>query len=216
MVLRSVGRMNNEESAAPTAAAPAPAADENNENYACPICYDPIDVASGEVRLSCSHRFHLSCVGTWIARGNTNCPYCRSDLAETEQFVAPVPDQVLLPAVWHFPPLQQQMEIFPNALINNINDNLINNINDNLINDFVNNLINPIVPIIGNQNVANNLINNYNELIHNYNLNNNYTLLYNNMVYDHDNQINQTVLFPQFPPGLLAAPVQQEMEGLQG
>lgn len=199
--------MNNEDSAPNTPPLAAPAAvaiadAETPDNYTCPICYDPINVASGEVRLSCSHRFHLSCVGTWISRGNTNCPYCRGDLAETEQFAA-VPDQeqVLLPEVWHFPPLQQQMEIIPNLLIDN---NHMLNAHDNLINDIMNNLINQAEPIIGNQNVANDLIyhNNLNYNL-NYNLNNN-------------NLINQTVLFPQFHHGLLAAPVQQQMHGLQG
>ena len=56
----------------------------------CPICYDEITVATGEVRMSCSHTFHLNCIGTWLQAGRDNCPCCRRVVQATERLAAPV------------------------------------------------------------------------------------------------------------------------------
>ena len=192
--------MNNE--APPTNnAEEMPATDEY---YACPICYDPINQASGEVRLSCSHRFHLNCVGTWLVRGNTICPYCRGDLAETERLdevaTPPPPNQeeVLIPVIWNYPPVQQMMD---NQLLLNVAHNNA----ELLINDAMNLINQP-----GDQDYLNalNLINlNYNNIINN-NLIDNQLIdnLINNNMNHVANNVNQTVIFPQ--NGLLWQPQQ--------
>lgn len=48
----------------------------------CPICLD--DITDLECELTCSHKFHLHCIGKWLD-DNTTCPVCRHD------FSAPVP-----------------------------------------------------------------------------------------------------------------------------
>ena len=49
----------------------------------CSICSDPITSETGKAELSCSHTFHLNCIGTWF-RTNESCPYCRHKANETE------------------------------------------------------------------------------------------------------------------------------------
>ena len=56
---------------------------------ACPICYAAITAATGEVRMSCSHKFHLNCIGTWLLGGHGNCPYCRTEVQPTEELSTP-------------------------------------------------------------------------------------------------------------------------------
>ena len=51
----------------------------------CPICFDPITAATGEVRMACTHSFHLGCIGTWLQEGGQTCPYCRTAVQETER-----------------------------------------------------------------------------------------------------------------------------------
>jgi len=73
-------------------------------SHDCPICYDPITAGTGEVRMSCSHTFHLSCITTWLQRGNDNCPYCRNPTQPTERIpvaVAPVAAPRLQPHDYH-------------------------------------------------------------------------------------------------------------------
>ncbi len=50
----------------------------------CSICTDPITDQTGQVKLACSHTFHLGCIGRWMTRGASNCPMCRTDLGEKE------------------------------------------------------------------------------------------------------------------------------------
>jgi hypothetical protein len=57
----------------------------------CPICYAAITTTTGEVRMSCSHKFHLNCIGTWLLGGHGNCPYCRTEVQPTEELTAPPP-----------------------------------------------------------------------------------------------------------------------------
>ena len=57
--------------------------------HLCPICYDEITAATGEVRMSCTHAFHLNCIGTWLQAGRDNCPCCRAVVQASER-LAPV------------------------------------------------------------------------------------------------------------------------------
>jgi hypothetical protein len=50
----------------------------------CSICTDPITAETGEVKLACSHAFHLGCIVKWTTRGSSNCPMCRKGLGEKE------------------------------------------------------------------------------------------------------------------------------------
>lgn len=50
----------------------------------CPICFDDICVATtGCVEMSCSHKFHLKCIGKWLNK-NSTCPMCRNTPSELE------------------------------------------------------------------------------------------------------------------------------------
>jgi len=50
----------------------------------CPICFDDICVSStGCVEMSCSHKFHLKCIGKWLNK-NSTCPMCRHKTSEME------------------------------------------------------------------------------------------------------------------------------------
>jgi hypothetical protein len=51
----------------------------------CSICTDPITGETGEVKLACSHVFHLGCIVKWTTRGSSNCPMCRTELADKER-----------------------------------------------------------------------------------------------------------------------------------
>lgn len=52
----------------------------------CPICYTDITEATGHVVLSCSHKFHLSCVTTWFYSVEVEtCPCCRRETCEKEK-----------------------------------------------------------------------------------------------------------------------------------
>lgn len=54
----------------------------------CSICCEEIVAATGQVTLSCSHTFHLGCVGSWLLR-STSCPLCRGETCEKEQIQRP-------------------------------------------------------------------------------------------------------------------------------
>jgi len=50
----------------------------------CSICLECISVATtGRVEMSCSHTFHLKCIGTWLNK-NSSCPMCRTTPSEME------------------------------------------------------------------------------------------------------------------------------------
>lgn len=50
----------------------------------CPICHEAITKETGITTMSCSHSFHLKCIGTWILK-STSCPCCRSEISEHEK-----------------------------------------------------------------------------------------------------------------------------------
>ena len=55
----------------------------------CPICFDAITVSTtGCVEMSCSHKFHLKCIGTWLSK-NSSCPLCRNKPSELETLLRP-------------------------------------------------------------------------------------------------------------------------------
>lgn len=59
----------------------------------CSICYEAIDVrTTGCAELSCSHKFHLSCIGTWhqTNAGHT-CPMCRKVAEPLERIAGSKP-----------------------------------------------------------------------------------------------------------------------------
>lgn len=57
----------------------------------CSICFDTIDVQkTGQVEMSCSHKFHLKCIGTWLSK-KSSCPLCRNIPSEMETLLKPEP-----------------------------------------------------------------------------------------------------------------------------
>jgi hypothetical protein len=54
----------------------------------CAICFDEITKATGEVKLSCSHSFHFSCISSWFLKQDKGtCPCCRKEMGEKEDLV---------------------------------------------------------------------------------------------------------------------------------
>jgi hypothetical protein len=55
----------------------------------CSICFDLIDLkTTGEVKLSCSHSFHFSCISSWFFKQDKGtCPCCRKEMGEKEDLV---------------------------------------------------------------------------------------------------------------------------------
>jgi hypothetical protein len=54
----------------------------------CPCCFEPI--AASVAVLSCSHRFHITCLVNWFATQSAqelpqNCPCCRAEAGENER-----------------------------------------------------------------------------------------------------------------------------------
>ena len=50
----------------------------------CSICLECISVSTtGRVEMSCSHTFHLKCIGKWLNK-NSSCPLCRTKPSEME------------------------------------------------------------------------------------------------------------------------------------
>ena len=64
---------------------PCTAVPEDMECPQCSICTDLITAETGQVKLACSHTFHLGCIARWTTRGASNCPMCRAELTEKEQ-----------------------------------------------------------------------------------------------------------------------------------
>jgi hypothetical protein len=59
----------------------------------CSICYDVIDLkTTGEVKLSCAHSFHFSCIASWFStQEKGSCPCCRKEMGDKEDFAANAP-----------------------------------------------------------------------------------------------------------------------------
>jgi hypothetical protein len=64
---------------------PCTATPEDMDCPQCSICTDLITAETGQVKLACSHTFHLGCIARWTTRGASNCPMCRAELTEKEQ-----------------------------------------------------------------------------------------------------------------------------------
>lgn len=57
----------------------------------CSICLECINISTtGRVEMSCSHTFHLKCIGTWLSK-NSSCPLCRGKPSELEMLQTPTP-----------------------------------------------------------------------------------------------------------------------------
>lgn len=57
----------------------------------CSICLECISVSTtGRVEMSCSHSFHLKCIGKWLNK-NSSCPMCRTKPSEMEILEEAVP-----------------------------------------------------------------------------------------------------------------------------
>jgi hypothetical protein len=65
----------------------------SHEACECAICYDVIDLkTTGEVKLSCSHSFHFSCIASWFSNQEKgSCPCCRKEMGDKEDFAANAP-----------------------------------------------------------------------------------------------------------------------------
>jgi len=61
----------------------------------CAICFDVIDLkTTGEVKLSCSHSFHFSCISSWFLKQDKgSCPCCRKEMGEKEDLVGSPADE---------------------------------------------------------------------------------------------------------------------------
>ena len=59
----------------------------------CSICYDVIDLkTTGEVKLSCAHSFHFSCIASWFStQEKGSCPCCRKEMGDKEDFAPNAP-----------------------------------------------------------------------------------------------------------------------------
>ena len=59
----------------------------------CSICYDAIDLkTTGEVKLSCAHSFHFSCIASWFStQEKGSCPCCRKEMGVKEDFAPNAP-----------------------------------------------------------------------------------------------------------------------------
>lgn len=51
----------------------------------CSICYQAISATTGIATLSCSHSFHINCIGKWlISIDEGTCPCCRKKMSALE------------------------------------------------------------------------------------------------------------------------------------
>jgi hypothetical protein len=59
----------------------------------CSICYEVIDLkTTGEVKLSCAHSFHFSCIASWFStQEKGSCPCCRKEMGDKEDFAPNAP-----------------------------------------------------------------------------------------------------------------------------
>ena len=51
----------------------------------CPICHEAISTTTGIATLSCSHSFHINCIGKWFSSlDEGTCPCCRKKMSALE------------------------------------------------------------------------------------------------------------------------------------
>ena len=56
----------------------------------CCICLTEINKTTGQVDMSCSHKYHLKCISKWLSNHST-CPMCRSKTSEMETLESKAP-----------------------------------------------------------------------------------------------------------------------------
>lgn len=49
---------------------------ESPESFSCSVCLQDVGEGEGSFTLTCKHRFHASCIYTWL-KINDKCPICR-------------------------------------------------------------------------------------------------------------------------------------------
>ena len=52
----------------------------------CHICLDGFKKGENKVFLKCKHNFHKECIYKWLCYEKTNCPICRYDVRESNEF----------------------------------------------------------------------------------------------------------------------------------
>lgn len=51
----------------------------------CSICHEAITATTGITTLSCSHSFHINCIGKWfVSLDESTCPCCRKVMSAVE------------------------------------------------------------------------------------------------------------------------------------
>jgi hypothetical protein len=69
----------------------------DGQDTICPICFEPLQLAAGNVRVvsdatqdgteahpvRCGHKFHRDCINGWLAKHHT-CPMCRGNVSRTD------------------------------------------------------------------------------------------------------------------------------------
>ena len=56
----------------------------------CCICLTEINKTTGQVDMSCSHKYHLKCISKWLSNHST-CPTCRAKTSEMETLESKAP-----------------------------------------------------------------------------------------------------------------------------
>lgn len=58
--------------------------EDNNCN--CSICFESIVEKKDSMTTKCGHTFHTSCFLPWIYQGKKECPYCRTNIVDSENY----------------------------------------------------------------------------------------------------------------------------------
>lgn len=55
------------------------------QDTACPICFDDVEMTKNCIITECGHKFHASCLLRSVVHNNLDCPCCRFELVESPQ-----------------------------------------------------------------------------------------------------------------------------------
>jgi hypothetical protein len=55
------------------------------QDNACPICFDDVEMTKNCIITECGHKFHASCLLRSVVHNNLDCPCCRFELVESPQ-----------------------------------------------------------------------------------------------------------------------------------